>query len=206
MAMACSSKKEEVGGHSDTLNMNNFDFKEEGSVVDWKCLDIKEDQVCIPRDWKVIEAPSVQFFSHLGPVAGPELKYEFFTVSKYDTAVIGLGLDQYVQGVSRQIKLDTIEVPKEGRFQYLTFETSAPCYFGEFLTEVAGKRYFTYTMYTVTNGFLFDFTLKTKVEDKGKFYKDFRNILFNYRWGGKLLFKKNDPVVSTKIVDPNSLI
>lgn len=198
----CSKKGDEVNS-SGEIKVDEFQFKEGGTLTDWQCINAAEDKVCIPNKWKTSASKDFHFFAHL---KSQESKNSFFVVVRYDTGDVKIDLTTYLQEVVKQIKADTNEISNEGNFRYLTFEKSSPCYYGEFITEINGEKYYTYSMYTIRFGYLYDFTLKTQGVDKDNSYKDFQNVLFNYQVGNQYLFKKEDPVVSVKLIDPNSFL
>lgn len=202
ICFSCSKKQDETNSPG-TIKANEFKFKNEGILTDWRCFDVDKDKVCVPDKWETIKGHTFHFFAN---VKTEERDNNFFVVVRYDTSVVEVDLEKYLQEVVKQVKADTNEISKEGNFRYLTFEGSPPCYFGEFITEINGKQYHTYLMYTIRFGYLYDFTLKTQAVDKDNLYRDFRNVLFNYQVGSQYLFKKEDPIVSIKLIDPNTFL
>lgn len=200
LCLSCSNKKEQKGVEG-SINVDEYEFQNTGTLTDWTCFDVNADKVCVPNAWNKVDNHSFHFFSYL---TSEKNRNRFFVVVKYDTAAVNLDLREYLREVVAQVKADTHEIAREGSFRRLTFENSPPCYYSEFVTEIQDQQHYTFSIYTVRFGSLFDFTLKTHVAEKESAYSDFQNVLFNYKIGKEYLFRKEDPILSIDLIDPNS--
>ena len=175
------NKKDSINVDSYNIDVTKLDSD------DWNCFDNKSHQICIPIQWENQIVENSVCFSPLND----NDDNTFFVILMHDTNNVHLNLKGYLQELYHQLIIDTNEIFTEYTLKELNFDNKN-AYYGEFLTEYNNNQYFTYAMYTIKNGFLFDFSLKIKNKDKTTFYKIFQNILYNFKTDSNYLFSEKD--------------
>ena len=194
---SCGTKQETQDSRSMKVDQYDVDIGEKLDSEDWNCEPTQEDNICYPRDWKPVDQTKFTFFSYLNN----DDDNTFFVVAKYDLVELGMTDKDYLKEVYRQLKTDTVEIFEEYSFKELIYENRNSSYYGEFSTQVQSKNYFTYTMYTVKGGSLFDITLKVEKRYKDNYYKQFQNILYNIKTDNIYLFDFKEEIKEVKSVN-----
>lgn len=166
---------------------------EEGVLKGWKCHEVESDLVCTPEPWREVKTGQAFFSSDLGE-ATPNT---YFVINKYNIDSSGFTLKKHLVEIYDVLKRDTIEVTIEYQLTELIFKDRV-AYYGEFLSQRSGEKYYYFTMIWEKDGKLYDIGLKSKSIEKDTQYKSFQAILYNYRHSGELAFSKKDELIKIK--------
>jgi len=166
----------------------------------WNCTSIDNEKVCIPLDWKLLHQSKFLFFSYLNNSD----TNTFFTVLKYNKAVSGLNVHDYLKTYYSALIKDTVESFTGFTTKELIME-NRNSYYSEFYTRLNKKPYITYSMVFENDNNLYEFTLKSDSAHFMNYKATFSTVLFNYQHNNKSIFSSKDKIKAVKIIDISKL-
>lgn len=184
---SCSLKQD--GGSSAELS-------DKSNSPDWNCYSEDTFDICVPTAWVEEEQDSFEAFYYINKTD----KSSFFVVAQFDLNELGISVKDYFKEVYRQLIIDKEEFFKKYSFKEISLETKQ-VYYGEYITEIGGLEYLSYSLYVPFKGRLIDITLKGRIDQRPELFSAFQNILFNFRMDGEILFAFNKEVKSTRFID-----
>lgn len=193
---ACGSKT--AGDNENMLPVTKFDVdvSEQSTGKDWQSFSILNDNIFCPIDWKLFPQDKVMFFTQINDSD----KNTFFTVVRYDQVQNDITLESYIKLGYSQLKNDSVEVFTGYSLKELAFENKQ-AFYGEYSTVINKVNYYTFAMYFIEKGFVYDLSLKVRKSDKDKYYNTFQSILYSYKTDDRNVFNEDDEIKSIRIID-----
>lgn len=162
---------------------------------EWQCYDVENNKICIPSKWSFVKQDVGLFFASLN-----NDKNTYFGIIKTDS----LDIEEYLKMGYKESLKDSSEIFIGYTLKKITFKDKA-AYYGEYFTTIDKTEYFTYAMGFEQERFMYDVGLKLKKVDSPKYKDTFKNILFNFRINGKLVFDEHDEIIKIDTIDLSSL-
>ena len=185
----CSCSLKQDGGYS-------VELSDKTDNPDWNCYSKDALDICVPAAWVKEDYDSFEAFYYLNE----EDKTSFFIILEYDLEELGMTIKDYCKEVYRQLVVDKTELFKEYSFMEISLETKQ-AYYGEYITEIGGLEYLSYSLYIPIEERLMDITLKGRSDRKEELFGAFQNILFNLKMDGEIVYSFNKEVKDTRLID-----
>src|SRR6267142_6637522 len=167
----CACKpKASTESEDGSTKVEKHQFLPSDQLKNWICDQIKMERVCYPGEWDKIQQDRFLFFAYFDSTNDNS----FFALAKHPVYV-DLTIETYLKEAYRQLKSDTIDILREYSAKELVFKDNRAFYV-EFMSEADAKVFITFCMYTIQNGYLFDFSLKVEDTRKAQFYQNFQDI------------------------------
>src|ERR1700748_1510903 len=121
-----------------------FSHFQEGPALDsknWNCLDIDNEKICTPSQWKILPQSKYLYYSSLDSLD----KNKYFVILKYNETVSSLNIHKYLAMTYTALIKDTVEKSTSYTSKKLVFNNKT-AYYSEYYTRLDNKPYLTYSM------------------------------------------------------------
>jgi hypothetical protein len=156
----------------------------------WSCYNLKNETVCIPKEWPRIEINKALFYAGLGN----NNENTYFGITAY---LADVEPHAYLKGMYNAFLNDTVEKAISYKLTELVFSDKT-AYYAELYTKKDTINYCFFLMFWKAGGITYDFGLKTRVVEKDKYYKLFQAVLYNFQSKGKYVFSNKDEMEKIK--------
>jgi hypothetical protein len=193
----CNSKNEQKSVSDDKIIVDNIKVKK-GRKIDasgWKCYVLKNEVVCVPAEWKIVDQDKIDFFCYLNN----SNENTYFVLGKFNT-----DFRKYLADTYYQLTNDTIEIGEGYTVKKLLFRDKV-IYYCEYFTRYDNREYIMYSILFHKFNYLYDISLKVEKDTSIDFYNIFQDILFNLTMDGKPVFREKDKLKEFELIDLSKL-